>query len=95
MVRKIQFGGIIKMSSNITISFGDKEGIQFEVPSSSSNEKYLVTWDFDNGWFCDCKGCMLGHHLCKHILACMDYMKFLSMAVLDDPRVFKKEVSTC
>lgn len=74
----------------ILIQFGDKEGIQFEVPSDSDpNEKYLVTWDFDNGWLCDCPGCMLGHHLCKHILACIDFMKFVNMALLDDPSVFK------
>ncbi|WP_405296375.1 hypothetical protein [Methanobrevibacter sp.] len=75
------------MSSKIFIIFADKESITFEVPSDSDqNEKYLVTWDFDNGWLCDCKGCMYGHHLCKHILACIDYMKFVNMALLDDPR---------
>ena len=74
--------------SPIFILFADKEGITFEVPSSSSDEKYMVTWDFDNGWLCDCKGCLLGNHLCKHIMACMDFMKFVSMAVLDDPQVY-------
>ena len=75
------------MSLPITIHYGDKEGITFEVPSESNpDEKYIVTWDFDNGWLCDCQGCMLGHHLCKHILSCIDYVKFVQMAILDDPR---------
>lgn len=73
--------------------FADKEGITFEVPSDSvPDEKYLVTWDFDNGWLCDCPGCMLGRHLCKHILQCIDYMKFINMTLLDDPTVFTGEV---
>lgn len=75
------------------ILFADKEGITFEVPSSRNpDEKYLVTWDFDNGWLCDCPGCMLGHHLCKHILACVDFMRFVDMALPDDSRnVFEGE----
>ena len=73
----------------ISIIFADKEGITFEVPSDSvPGEKYLVTWDFDNGWLCDCKGCFLGKHLCKHIWACLEYINFVSMAALDDPHVF-------
>lgn len=80
-------------SSPIFIIFGHKEGIDFEVPSSTNpDEKYLVTWDFDNGWMCDCKGCLLGHNMCKHILVCIDFMKFLNMSLLDDPRVFTAEV---
>lgn len=77
------------MGSPLLIKFGDKEGIEFEVPSSSSDEKYMVTWDFDNGWMCDCKGCLLGKHMCKHILACIDFMRFITMALLDDPKVFQ------
>lgn len=76
------------MNSHIFILFADKEGIQFEV-HSSSGEVYMVTWDFDNGWMCDCKGCLHGKHLCKHILACNDYMRFVDMALLDDPHVFR------
>lgn len=83
------------MSSNIFILYADDEKIIFEVPSSTNpDEKYQVTWDFDNGWLCDCKGCLQGGHLCKHILACVDYMKFISMALLDDPRaVYTFEVT--
>lgn len=77
------------MTSPITITHGDNEVIQFEVRSSSNPETYMVTWDFDNGWLCDCPGCMLGRHLCKHILQCIDYMKFITMTLLDDPIVFK------
>lgn len=78
------------MNTPIFIIFGHKEGIDFEVPSSSNpHEKYLVSWDFDNGWLCDCAGCMKGGHLCKHILACIEFMKFLNMSLLDDPNVFK------
>lgn len=76
------------MSSKIFILFADKEGITFEV-HSTSGEVYMVTWDFDNGWYCDCKGCMYGHHLCKHILDCIEYMRFVNMSLLDDPNVFK------
>lgn len=80
------------MTPQIFIIFADKEGITFQVPSDTNpNEKYIVTWDFDNGWLCDCKGCLLGRHLCKHILACIDYMRFVNMALLDDPNVFKSE----
>lgn len=82
------------MSPKIFILFADEEGIQFEVPSSTDpKEKYMVTWDFDNGWLCDCKGCLLGKNLCKHILACIDYMRFINMALLDDPTVFTGGVS--
>ena len=79
------------MTSPITITHGDNEVIQFEVRSSSNPETYMVTWDFDNGWLCDCKGCLLGRHLCKHILACIDFMKFVDMSLLDDPTVYKGE----
>lgn len=80
------------MTPQIFIIFADKEGITFQVPSDTNpNEKYIVTWDFDNGWLCDCKGCLLGRHLCKHILSCIDYMRFVNMALLDDPNVFKSE----
>ncbi|WP_305554549.1 hypothetical protein [Methanobrevibacter sp. V74] len=77
------------MTSPITITHGDNEVIQFEVRSSSNPETYMVTWDIDNHWLCDCPGCMLGRHLCKHILQCIDYMKFITMTLLDDPIVFK------
>lgn len=77
-------------SISISLSFGDKEGISFEVPSTTTpNENYLVSWDFDNGWLCTCAGCLKGHHLCKHILACIDFMKFVNMSLLDDPTVFE------
>ena len=79
------------MSSKIFIKFADKEGVQFEV-HSDSGEVYMVTWDFDNGWMCDCKGCLLGKHLCKHICACITYMNFVNMALLNDHHVFKGEV---
>lgn len=75
------------MNIPIFILYADDEKIIFEAPSSRDpNEKYQVTWDFDNGWLCDCPGCLQGGHLCKHILACINYMKFISMALLDDPR---------
>ena len=74
----------------VFLLFGDKEGITFEVPSSTDpSEKYLVTWDIDNGWLCDCKGCLYGRHLCRHIQACIDYMKYVNMALLDDHEVFE------
>lgn len=74
-------------NSNIFILYADDEKIIFEAPSSRDpEEKYQVSWDFDNGWLCDCPGCLKGGHLCKHILACVDYMRFLNMALLDDPR---------
>lgn len=74
------------MNSSIFILHGDDEKILFSVPSSSSDEPHLVTWDFDNGWLCDCDGCLKGGHLCKHILTCIRYVKFMQMAILDDPR---------
>ena len=78
------------MSLPIFILYGDDEKIMFEVPSSSNpEEKYRVTWDFDNGWICDCPGCLRGGHLCKHILAAERYMKQMNMALLDDPTVFE------
>lgn len=80
------------MTPPILIMHGDDEKIIFSVPSTSSDEPHTVTWDFDNGWMCDCKGCLLGHNMCKHILVCMDFMKFLNMSLLDDPRVFTAEV---
>ncbi len=78
------------MTPPILIMHGDDEKIIFEIPSfSDSNEKYLVTWDFDNGWLCDCPGCLRGGHLCKHILTAEEYMKKMNMALLDDMTVFK------
>lgn len=75
------------LAPQIFILYADDEKIIFEAPSSSNpEEKYQVTWDFDNGWLCDCPGCLKGGHLCKHILACIEYMKFINMALLDDPR---------
>ena len=77
-----------------TIIFADNEGILFEVPSSTDpSEKYTVSWDFDNGWLCTFPGCLKGGHLCRHILACIDFMKFVDMSLLDDPTVFTGEVS--
>lgn len=77
------------MNTLITILYGDDERIIFEVPSNTDNtESYLVTWDFDNGWLCTCKGCLQGRHLCRHILAAEEYMKKMNMALLDDPTVF-------
>lgn len=72
----------------ITILMGDDEKIIFEVPSNTNTESYLVTWDFDNGWLCTCKGCLQGRHLCRHILAAEEYMKKMNMALLDDPTVY-------
>lgn len=77
------------MTPPVRILSGDDEKIIFEIPSSRDpNEKYLVTWDFDNGWLCDCPGCLKGGHLCKHILTAEEYMKKMNMALLDDPTVF-------
>ena len=76
------------MTSLITILMGDSEQICFDVPSSTEkNESHLVTWDFDNGWICTCDGCLLGGHLCKHILAAHKYMQKISMYTLDDARL--------
>lgn len=81
------------MTPQIFILYGDDEKIMFEVPSSSNpEEKHRVTWDFDNGWLCDCPGCLKGGHLCKHILAAEEYMKKMNMALLDDPTVYSAEV---
>ena len=78
------------MTPPVIILYGDDEKIMFEVPSTSNpEEKYRVTWDFDNGWICDCPGCLRGGHLCKHILAAERYMKQMNMALLDDPTVFE------
>lgn len=80
------------MKAPIIILHGDDEKIVFQVRSTSdSDETYMVTWDIDNSWLCDCPGCLLGRHLCKHILACVDYMRFMNMALLDDQQVFKSE----
>ncbi len=80
------------MKAPIIILHGDDEKIVFQVRSTSdSDETYMVTWDIDNSWLCDCRGCLLGRHLCKHILACVDYMRFMNMALLDDQQVFKSE----
>ena len=78
-------------NQKVLLTFGDSEGFLFEVTSEDSGENYLVSWDVNFGWYCNCPGCMTGGHLCKHILACEEYMKFLSMALLDDPKVFKGE----
>ena len=77
-------------NQKVLLKFGDNDGLLFDV-FSDSGEQYLVSWDIDHGWFCNCPGCMKGGHMCKHILACIDYMKFVSMALLDDPKVFTKE----
>ena len=78
----------------VLILYGDDEKIIFQVKSTSDpKEAYYVTWDFDNGWLCDCPGCILGGHLCKHILMAEEYMKKLDMALLDDPTVFKGGLS--
>ena len=76
------------MNSSIFILHGGDEKIIFSVPRSSSNEPYIVTWDFDNGWLCTCPGCLKGGHLCKHILAAEHYMNQINMALLDDLTVF-------
>lgn len=78
-------------NQKVLLTFGDSEGFLFDVTSEDSGENYLVSWDVNFGWYCNCPGCMTGGHLCKHILACEEYMKFLSMALLDDPKVFKGE----
>ena len=78
------------MTPPVYITYGDNEGITFEVPSKSiPGEAYTVSWDFDNGWLCTCPGCLKGGHLCTHILAAEEYMKKMDMALLDDPTVFK------
>ena len=79
-------------NQRVLIKFGDREGLLFDVYSEDSGETYLVSWDIDNGWYCNCPGCINGGHLCKHILACEEFIKFLSMALLDDCQVFKGEV---
>lgn len=80
---------------DVRITFGDKEGIIFEVPSSTEeDETYIVSYDMDTGtWLCTCQGCLKGKHICKHILSCIRYLKFMDMALLDDPTVFIGEVS--
>ena len=80
------------MNSSIFILHGDDEKIIFSVPSSTSDENHLVTWDFDHGWLCTCPGCLKGGHICKHILAAERYMKKMNMALLDDLQVFNGEV---
>ena len=77
-------------NQKVLLQFGDSEGLLFDV-TSDSGETYLVSWDINLGWYCNCPGCMTGGHLCKHILACEEFMKFLSMALLDDPTVYKGE----
>lgn len=80
---------------DVLITFGDKEGISFEVPSSTEeDETYIVSYDMDTStWLCTCPGCLKGRHLCRHILACIDFMKFINMSLLDDPTVFIGGVS--
>ena len=67
------------MTPPILIMHGDDEKIIFSVPSTSSDEPHTVTWDFDNGWLCDCPGCLRGGHLCKHILTAEEYMKKMNI----------------
>ena len=78
------------MNSPISIFYGDDEKIIFEVPSSRNpDEKYFVTWDFDNGWLCDCDGCLKGGHFCKHMYQAKKFMEFLQVNLLaDDHEVF-------
>lgn len=85
-------GGVI-LNPPVLILFGDDEKIIFQVQSTSNpNETYMVTWDFDDGWLCDCDGCLKGGHLCRHILFAEEYMKKMNMALLDDPTVFLQVV---
>lgn len=82
-------GGVI-LNPPVIILFGDDEKIILQVQSTTNpNETYMVTWDFDNGWLCDCPGCLRGGHLCKHILTAEEYMKKMNMELLDDMTVFK------
>lgn len=82
------------MTPPVIILHGDDEKIIFSVPSTTTDDFYMVTWDFDNGWLCTCPGCLRGGHLCKHILLCEEYMKKMNMALLDDPTVFSAEVES-
>ena len=77
-------------NQKVLISFGDNEGFLFDV-ISDSGERYLVSWDINYGWYCNCPGCMKGQNMCKHILACIEFMKFINMSLLDDHEVFKGE----
>lgn len=58
-------------SNTISIEYEDHEGVMFRVPSSTTNEKYLVNVFFDDrGWYCGCDGWYYHHKPCKHIKQC-------------------------
>jgi len=77
------------MNSSILILHADDEKIIFSVPSDSSTEPYVVTFDFEDGWLCTCDGCLKGGHFCKHMYQAKKFMEFLQVNLLaDDHEVF-------
>ena len=77
------------MNSSIFILHADDEKIIFSVPSDSSPDPYVVTYDFDNGWLCTCEGCLKGGHFCKHMYQAKKFMEYLQVNLLaDDHEVF-------
>ena len=80
-------------SSNITITkvSGYRHGITFDVVGSTG-KKYIVDYNFEKGWICDCPDHLFRHRLCKHMQYCIDFVKNTFGEVLpgtlwcDDPK---------
>lgn len=81
------------MNSSIFILHADEEKVIFSVPSSEG-EPHTVTYDFDDGWFCTCPGCLKGGHFCKHMYQAKKFVEFMQVNLLaDDHEVFTGVVS--
>ena len=67
-------------STTISINFKDKEGIFFEVPSSTDEKItynvhcfYKTKETEEDDWICTCPGWHYRHN-CKHIQACQNIL---------------------
>jgi hypothetical protein len=65
----------LTLPSNTSITLlpdTDRYKIRFDIPSSSSNRLYRISWDNAPGahyWTCSCPG-NISHGQCKHLTAC-------------------------
>lgn len=62
------------MSIHILKITGYRFGITFHVEGESGKE-YIVDYNFQKGWICDCPDHIFRHGFCKHMQFCKEFLE--------------------
>lgn len=78
----------------VEVLYSDDQGIIFQTSSGSSPDWHTIGYDPYDGWCCTCEHYYYRKKFCKHMQACIDYVRRQGIGVLDK-RVFGGKYTAC